>query len=168
VLADFLCYDKHMIITLDNLQDIRKNHSDQRIVLTSGTFDLLHVGYLSYLEKVRVHGDIVVVLLSSDQRVKSRKGTKRPIINESKRARILDSLKIVDYVFIDPSKMNPNETDPIHTELLQKLNPDFYVTDGPDPRFYDLMDSSKFIILDRMKREPSTTSINNPILELGN
>jgi len=157
-----------MLITFNNLQDIRKNHSDQRVVLTSGTFDLLHVGHLNYLEKVREHGNVVVVLLSGDQRVKSRKGSKRPIINEGERARILDNLKIVDYVLIDPSKMRPDETDPIHAEILQKLNPDFYVTDGPDPRFYDLMDKTKFIILDRMDPEPSTTAIINRILELGN
>jgi len=156
-----------MIIAFDNLQDIRKNHSDQRVILTSGTFDLLHVGHLNYLEKVKGHGDIVVVLLSGDQRVKSRKGSKRPIINEGERARILDSLKIVDYVFIDPSKMRPDETDPIHAEILQKLKPDFYVTDGPDPRFYDLMDKSQFIVLDRMNPEPSTTSIIDRILKTG-
>ncbi len=156
-----------MIITFDNLQDVRKNHSHQKVALTSGTFDLLHVGHLNYLQKVKEHGDVVVVLLSGDQRVKSRKGPKRPIINEGERARILDNLKIVDYVFIDPSKMSPDETDPIHAEILQKLNPDFYVTDGPDPRFYDLMDKSKFIILDRLNPEPSTTSIINRILELG-
>ena len=68
-----------MLITFDNLQDIRKNHSNQRVVLTSGTFDLLHVGHLNYLEKVKEHGDVVVVLLSGDQRVKSRKGLKRPL-----------------------------------------------------------------------------------------
>ena len=109
-----------MIIAFDDITDIRNNHSDQKVVLTSGTFDLLHVGHLNYLEKVKEHGDVVVVLLSGDQRVKSRKGSKRPIINESERARVLDNLKIVDYVFIDPSKMRPDETDPIHAEILQK------------------------------------------------
>jgi D-beta-D-heptose 7-phosphate kinase/D-beta-D-heptose 1-phosphate adenosyltransferase len=157
-----------MIIAFDDITDIRNNHSDQKVVLTSGTFDLLHVGHLNYLEKVRKFGDVVVVLLSGDQRVKSRKGSKRPIINENDRARILDNLKIVDYVFVDPSKMRPDETDPIHAEILQKLNPDFYITDEPDPRFYDLMDKPKFIILDRMNPEPSTTSIINRILELEN
>ncbi len=156
-----------MIITLDNLQDIRKNHAQQKVVLTSGTFDLLHAGHLNYLEKVKQHGDIIVVLLSGDKRVKARKGLKRPIINEADRARILDSLKAVDYVLIDPSKMGPGETDPIHAEILQKLGPDFYVTDGPDPRFYDLMDKAKFIILDRMNPEPSTTAIIKHILTLG-
>lgn len=157
-----------MVITFDDLQDIRKKHSDQRVVLTSGTFDLLHVGHLNYLEKVREYGDAVVVLLSGDQRVKSRKGAKRPIINDVDRARILDALKIVDYVIIDPSKMKPDETDPLHAEILQQLHPDFYVTDGPDPRFYNLMDKSKFIILDRLDPEPSTTSIINRIVELSN
>ena len=157
-----------MIITFDNLQDIRTNHSDKKVVLTSGTFDLLHVGHLNYLEKVKEHGDVVVVLLSGDSRVKARKGSKRPIINEGERARILDNLKVVDYVFIDPSKMKPTEIDPIHAEILQKLNPDFYITDGPDPRFYNSMDRSKFIILDRLNPEPSTTSIINRIVELEN
>jgi len=156
-----------MVITFDNLQDVRNNHSDQKLVLTSGTFDLIHVGHLDYLEKVREHGDIVVVLLSGDKRVKARKGAKRPIINENGRAKILDNLKIVDYVFIDPSDMRPDEIDPIHAEILQKLKPDFYVTDGPDPRFYELMDKSQFIILDRLNPEPSTTSIIHHILELG-
>ena len=157
-----------MIVTLEDLEAIRKSHANQRIVLTSGTFDLLHVGHLNYLEKVKDYGDIVVVLLSSDSRVKSRKGPKRPIINEIERSRMLDNLKVVDYVLIDPSELRPEEIDPIHAEILKKLNPDFYVTDGPDPRFYELMEKSKFVILDRMNPEPSTTSIINRILDLGN
>ncbi len=156
-----------MIITIDDIMDVRNSHPEQKIVLTSGTFDLLHIGHLNYLDKVKEHGDIVVVLLSGDKRVKARKGQKRPIINESDRARILDNLKMVDYVFIDPSNMRPDETDPIHAEILQKLKPDYYVTDGPDPRFYNLMDKSQFIILERLNPEPSTTSIIDRILKTG-
>lgn len=153
------CYDDFMIITLGDLVSIRERHAGQKISFTSGTFDLLHVGHLDYLEKVRRHGDILVVLLSGDDRVRARKGTSRPIIPESDRARMLDGLKVVDYVLIDPSKLAPDETDPIHAEILQKLQPDCYVTDGADPRFFNLMDKSKFIILERMHAEPSTTVI---------
>jgi rfaE bifunctional protein nucleotidyltransferase chain/domain len=148
-----------MIITLNDLGSVRKRHTNQKLVLTSGTFDLLHVGHLNYLEQVKKHGDVVMVLLSGDDRVKARKGSSRPIINERERARILDNLKMVDYVFIDPSKIKPDETDPIHYKILQELQPDQYVTDGPDPRFVELMDKSKFIILERLLPEPSTTSI---------
>ncbi len=148
-----------MVITLSDLASIRKRHAGHKISLTSGTFDLLHVGHLDYLEKVRQHGDIVAVLLSGDDRVKARKGTSRPIIPESDRARMLDGLKVVDYVLIDPSKLSPDETDPIHAEILRQLQPDYYVTDGPDPRFFNLMDKSRFVILERMHPEPSTTAI---------
>jgi len=148
-----------MILKYDDLANIRVKHKGEKIVLTSGTFDLFHVGHLSYLERVKQYGDIVVILLSGDDRVKARKGSSRPIIPEGDRARILDSLKIVDYVIVDPSRLSPNATDPIHAEILQKLQPDYYVTDGPDPRFVDLMDASKFIILERMQPDPSTTTI---------
>jgi rfaE bifunctional protein nucleotidyltransferase chain/domain len=154
-----------MMINLNDLTQIRNRHNDQKIVLTSGTFDMLHSGHLDYLEDVKKYGDLLVVLLSGDNRVKARKGPTRPIFNEAERARLLDSLKLVDYVFVDPSKMKPNQTDPIHFEILHKLQPNYYVTDGPDPRFFDLMDKSKFIILERMQAEPSTTSIIERIRE---
>jgi rfaE bifunctional protein nucleotidyltransferase chain/domain len=154
-----------MIVNLNDLTQIRNRHNDQKIVLTSGTFDMLHSGHLDYLEDVKKYGDLLVVLLSGDNRVKARKGPTRPIFNEAERARLLDSLKLVDYVFVDPSKMKPNQTDPIHFEILHKLQPNYYVTDGPDPRFFDLMDKSKFIILERMQAEPSTTSIIERIRE---
>ena len=155
-----------MIVTIDDLISIRERHSNQKLVLTSGTFDLFHAGHLNYLKHVKKHSDVIIVLLSGDNRVKARKGSSRPIIPEADRAKILDSLKIVDYVFIDPSKLGPNETDPIHNDILQKLRPDFYVTDGPDPRFVNLMDKSKFIILERLNPYPSTTTIIENIRNL--
>lgn len=155
-----------MVIRFDDLEDIRKRHHDQTIVLTSGTFDLLHVGHLAYLEGVKRYGDILVVLLSGDTRVKARKGTKRPIINEFDRAQMLDQLQLVDYVFIDPSQISPEETDPIHKEIIDRLNPDYYVTDGADPRFINILERERFIILDRSATSTSTTDIINHIAEL--
>lgn len=134
-------------------------------MLTTGTFDLFHVGHLEYLEQVKQYGDVLVVMMSGDDRVIARKGPKRPIIPEAERARILDALKVVDYVFIDPSKMGPEETDPIHAEILSNLQPDFYVTDGPDPRFVHIMDKESFKILDRMQPDPSTTAIIDRIVK---
>jgi rfaE bifunctional protein nucleotidyltransferase chain/domain len=148
-----------MIISFEDLSFIREQEVGRKLVLTSGTFDLLHTGHLNYLEKVKQYGDAVIVLLSGDKRVKARKGNGRPIISEGQRAQMLDALVVVDYVLIDPSRLLPEETDPIHAELIQELQPDYYVTDGPDPRFYDLMDKVRFIILERLQSEPSTTSI---------
>lgn len=62
-----------MIVKLENLSEIRSQHQDKKIVLTSGTFDLLHVGHLRYLSAVNALGDIVIVMLSGDDRVRAQK-----------------------------------------------------------------------------------------------
>lgn len=153
-----------MIVTLYDLASIRQQHAGKKLVLMSGTFDLLHVGHLNYLQQIKQRGDVLVVLLSGDNRVKARKGESRPIIPERQRAQMLDALTVVDYVLIDPSKLPPTAKDPIHAEILKELQPDFYITDGPDPRFYNLLDKERFIILERPEAEPSTTSIIQKII----
>lgn len=163
-----VCYHVCMFINQNDLADIRKRHSNQKLVLTAGTFDLFHVGHLEFLENTKKYGDVVVLMLSGDNRVKARKGSKRPIIPEAERAKILDALKIIDYVFIDPSILGPKEIDPIHKTIIQNLDPDYYVTDGPDPRFIKLLDKSKFITLERdeSRVQKSTTEIIKQIIKL--
>ena len=148
-----------MIVTLNDLAEIHAKHAGQKIVLTSGTFDLFHVGHLQYLSAVKSYGDVVVVMLSGDARVKARKGPARPVIGEQDRARILDALKTVDYVFIDPGK--PQGEDPVYADILARLQPDLYVTDGEDVRFSGIMDKSKQDVLDRVDggQHASTTAI---------
>lgn len=66
------------------------------IVLTSGTFDILHVGHAQYLEKAKAYGDFLVVGVDSDQKVKSKKGEHRPIVPEQERLKMLSSIRGVD------------------------------------------------------------------------
>jgi len=150
-----------MIVRLENLADIRSQHKDKKIVLTSGTFDLLHVGHLRYLDAVKSLGSIVVVLLSGDDRVKARKGPQRPIIPQDDRAQMLDALKVVDYVFIDPATAPPDQIDPVHATIVATLQPDVYATDGVDIRFSNIMDASKLIIVPRSEGDghASTSAI---------
>jgi rfaE bifunctional protein nucleotidyltransferase chain/domain len=167
-----------MIVNLEDLAGIREKHKEEKIVLTGGTFDMLHVGHKRYLEAVKALGDIVVVMMSGDARTKARKGPKRPIIPENDRAEMLDSLKLVDYVFIDPATAQPDEIDPVHAEIVDKLQPDVYATDGPDPRFWDIMDESKLVVISQERSDgypsmpgrenASTSAIIRHILELEN
>ena len=136
-----------MIVNMKDLAGIRKKHRSEKIVLTGGTFDMLHVGHKRYLEAVSSFGDVVIVMMSGDDRTKARKGPKRPIIPEKDRAEMLNALKLVDYVFIDPAVASPDETDPVHMEIVSSLQPDVYATDGPDPRFWDIIDESKLVII---------------------
>ena len=78
-----------------------------RIVLTSGTFDLFHVGHAQYLEKAKALGDVLIIGVDSDEKVKKRKGPTRPIVPEGERVRILSHCRHADVITIksgdDPS-----------------------------------------------------------------
>ncbi len=67
----------------------------ERVVFTSGCFDLLHVGHLRSLEEARSYGDRLVVAVNSDASVRRIKGQSRPIIPMRQRAELLAALECV-------------------------------------------------------------------------
>jgi len=60
-----------------------------RVVLTGGTFDILHEGHSMYLEAARGFGDFLIVGVDSDDKVRARKGEGRPAVPEAERLRML-------------------------------------------------------------------------------
>ena len=72
----------------------------KKIVFTNGCFDLIHAGHISYLEKAKNFGDVLIIGLNSDSSVTSLKGKGRPINLQEDRAYILAALQVVDYVVI--------------------------------------------------------------------
>ena len=63
---------KDKIVTLEELKthiDVEKQQGNH-IVSTSGCFDILHAGHVTYLEEAKSRGDILVVLLNSDSSVR--------------------------------------------------------------------------------------------------
>jgi rfaE bifunctional protein nucleotidyltransferase chain/domain len=115
-----------MVITLDKLQKIRRKYNSKKIVLIGGSFDILHVGHLSFLKKAKSFGDILCIAISSDQRVRERKGSGRPINPALDRVRMIDSLKLVDYSVITPYKVT-NVMFPTFG-IIEQLKPDSFVT----------------------------------------
>lgn len=151
-----------MLIQESELAKVRQHHKGQKIVLTSGTFDLFHIGHLRYLQEVKKYGDVVVALVSGDARVKHRKGPDRPIIPEAERAQIVDAIHLVDYVLIDPGYNTDDYVDPRYAKILADLQPEVYATDGPDTRFFQLKDhSTEMVVVPRIEAGQfgSTSSI---------
>lgn len=71
-----------------------------RIVLTSGSFDILHEGHSMYLEAAREYGDFLVVGVDSDEKIRSRKGPGRPAVPELERLRMVTHQRGVGAVFL--------------------------------------------------------------------
>jgi D-beta-D-heptose 7-phosphate kinase/D-beta-D-heptose 1-phosphate adenosyltransferase len=60
-----------------------------KVVLTSGSFDIIHEGHSMYLEAARRFGDFLIVGLDSDAKIRARKGPHRPAVPEMERLRMV-------------------------------------------------------------------------------
>ncbi len=97
----------------------RLREQNKKVVFTNGCFDILHKGHVSYLNKAKSFGDILILGLNSDSSVKRLKGENRPINSQEDRAYILCALESVDYVVIF------DEDTPY--ELISRVKPDVLV-----------------------------------------
>jgi len=70
----------------------------EKIIMTNGCFDLLHVGHVTLLNEARKLGNHLIVAVNSDESVRQLKGDSRPINSLEHRLFILASLKSVDGV----------------------------------------------------------------------
>jgi rfaE bifunctional protein nucleotidyltransferase chain/domain len=97
----------------------------ERVVFTSGCFDLLHVGHVRSLEEARRLGDRLVVGVNADAGVRRLKGSGRPVLPVRQRAELLGALACVDWVFAF-GEATPRES-------LAALAPDVYAKGGDWP-----------------------------------
>jgi D-beta-D-heptose 7-phosphate kinase/D-beta-D-heptose 1-phosphate adenosyltransferase len=94
----------------------------ERIVMTNGCFDILHVGHVTYLEEARALGDRLIIAVNSDASVKRLKGPTRPINSADSRMKVLMGLRAVDWV-VEFDEDTPRE-------LITKIAPDILVKGG--------------------------------------
>lgn len=114
----------HKILSLKDLESeivsiisIRGNDHLLKVILTSGVFDLVHPGHISYFEKAKSFGNTLVVSVVDDKFV--RKGPGRPVFGENMRLRWLAALEIVDYVVLN-GDYGP-------WKVMKAIKPDVYV-----------------------------------------
>lgn len=91
-----------------------------KIVLTSGSWDMIHEGHALYLEMARGLGDLLVVGVDSDEKIRARKGPERPIVPQDERLRMLSHLRPVDVVAL-------KEGDYEKWALIKAVRPDVLV-----------------------------------------
>jgi cytidyltransferase-like protein len=118
-----------MIIPQESLGSLREDQNlmGKKIAFCSGTFDLAHAGHVLFLEDCKKLADIVVVGVGSDALIHSYKGSTRPIMNEHIRLKMIDSLKPVDYAFLQIVSDPKNMLEEFLPYVFQNLQPDMYV-----------------------------------------
>jgi FAD synthetase len=93
---------------------------NKKRVLAFGTFDILHLGHLRYLEKAKSLGDELVVVVSRDESVKLIKNRK-PIFGERDRVKLVGMLKQVDKAVLGNRIRKFGDV----YKIIEKYRPDF-------------------------------------------
>lgn len=97
----------------------KRTMKKRKVVLASGTFDLLHLGHVRYLEEAKKAGGKnaeLIVIVARDSTVEKRKGSK-PVIPENQRRALVEALKVVDEAILGYEEFNMGE-------VIEKIKPD--------------------------------------------
>ncbi|MBI2613703.1 MAG: adenylyltransferase/cytidyltransferase family protein [Candidatus Levybacteria bacterium] len=108
-------------------QKLRKQNKS--IVLVGGFFDILHTGHIKFLQNAKKQGDYLFVFLEDDRKARKTKGPKRPINSQKDRAKILSTLRSVDYVIMLKNMTNDNQYD----KIIVQIAPAIIATTYADP-----------------------------------
>ena len=125
-----------------------------KTVFVNGTFDLLHPGHVSLLNWAKSLGDYLVVGIDTDDRVKEKKGSTRPIYNQTDRGIMLVSMSAVDEVrYFDSDESLEN--------LVKEVKPDIIVV-GSDWKGKTIIGSyyaAELKFFDRIEEYATTKTI---------
>lgn len=106
------------------------HNNNQRLVLTTGVFDLFHRGHRQFLSMAKKSGDVLWVGLETDARVKKIKGEDRPIDVLTIRLQKVASFAPVDMVFSLPESFSsPKE----HEHLIAMVKPHVFAISAHSP-----------------------------------
>lgn len=150
------------IIRPDQLREISNTlkSNGKKIVLTGGCFDILHIGHITLLENAKKEGDILMVMLESDESIKAKKGINRPIHSQEQRAHMLSALQFVDYVILLPSSLSDRGYDTV----VKDTQPDIIATTFGDPYAFHKErqareTGSEVVFVNKLEKDISTTRI---------
>ncbi|MFZ5437634.1 MAG: adenylyltransferase/cytidyltransferase family protein [Patescibacteria group bacterium] len=140
----------------------QQRQRNKKIVLTQGSFDMLHIGHARYCKEAKSYGNILIVGVDSDQKIKARKGEDRPIVPEDERLEMLTYLSSVDLVVL--KKLTAPKW-----ELIKIIKPDVLIatkeTYQPDQIAKLEKICGQVVILDPMA--VTSTSAKIRLLQMG-
>ena len=130
------------------------------VVLVGGCFDILHFGHIKFLKEAKKEDHVLIVALESDENIKRLKGRGRPIHSQKKRAEMLATLEVVDFVISLPL-MKGNKD---YLKLVKKVKPDIVAVTAGDPNFKNKQKQARIVgakikIVSNRLKTPSTREI---------
>lgn len=160
-------YDERQQPTLESLASFVEHLKGigLRVVLTSGSFDLIHLGHVKYLAKAKALGDVLVVGVDSDAKIRARKGEDRPMVPQDERLEMLAHQRPVDLIYL-------KNDDDARWALVEAVKPDVLVLSTDHS--YDEQDQKELLqrcgrieVLDRQADVTTSERIRQLYMHLG-
>jgi rfaE bifunctional protein nucleotidyltransferase chain/domain len=122
ILSPHVNFEDRLIATLEDMARTVTHLKGlgYRVVLTSGSFDLIHLGHVKYLARAKDLGDVLAVGVDSDAKIRRRKGEDRPMVPEGERLEMLAYQRPVDLIYL-------KDDDEARWALIEAVQPDTLV-----------------------------------------
>ena len=112
----------------NDMQSYQKAVSESaKSVLVGGCFDLMHIGHIRFLKQAKKAGDLLVVVLESDEFIQASKH-REPVHSQAMRAEQLASNRYVDVIVLLPYLTSHQDYD----AMVAALAPDVIATTAGD------------------------------------
>jgi rfaE bifunctional protein nucleotidyltransferase chain/domain len=153
--------DSKILYSMEHLKCILKQirQTQPKVILTSGCYDILHVGHIHNLKAAKSLGDVLMVCLSSDEQIAKLKGPTRPVNTYQDRINLFKTLPYIDFIVLyDEQNIEKEET---LGQIMKLVKPDIW-TKGSDYTVERIADKhpylNRIVIIDNIKNK-STTNI---------
>ncbi len=125
-------------------------------VWINGCFDVLHHAHFKMIEHASTFGDLLVIGIDSDKRVKELKGDDRPFHNENERKYNLEQIKGVSKVVIFDSSIALEE-------MIKSYQPDVFVigSDYKNKTIVGEQYAKSIVYFNRMENFSTTKILTN-------
>jgi|SRR5579872_4325700 len=133
-----------------------------KVVLTMGTFDLLHVGHARYTDKARENGNLLILGVEDDERARGRKGENRPAVPYAERSELMSYLRQVDLIAI-------KSNDQPKWAMIKTVRPHILIAVKGTYKDEDLVALCEFcgevVVLERQAETSTSAQIRRMVLD---
>lgn len=151
---------KRLVAVIEGLKSL-----GAKIVLTQGSYDLVHIGHARYLETAKKHGDVLIVGIDGDKKIRARKGPDRPIVPEDERMEMVLHIRPVDFAVLK------KHTDP-KWHLIKTVRPDVLIATQDTYTRKEITKLKKYctrvVVLDRMATTSTSAKIRHMQMKTAN
>ena len=124
---------KNQLVNEDRTTLTEIGRDSLHVVLSGGVFDIIHPGHISTLNAAKALGDVLVVVVATDNTSEKMK-KKRPLHTQEQRQELVNSLSMVDLSLVGQEDDIFKTVDRVRPQIIalgyDQIHQEKFITDG--------------------------------------